>query len=200
MGEYYAIHQNDELKHYGVLGMKWGVRRYQNADGSLTPAGLKRDSRLREKTKKALEGSDIEEIKKAKDELLTKANELATKVYEEAAKANANNSDVWQFIDENNESDSYIRIITNDKKAYGIRQKIKTEINKSYYVKLRVDIDDGAMASVSVNQNGETLSKIKPIEGTMHINVSGTPLNPTAILEVPVEAITQNLNSFIVEE
>ena len=49
--------------------------------------------KLIEKTKKALEGSDIEEIKKSKDELLTKANELATKVYEEAAKANANNKE-----------------------------------------------------------------------------------------------------------
>ena len=49
--------------------------------------------KLIEKTKKALEESDIEEIKKAKDELLTKANELATKVYEEAAKANANNKE-----------------------------------------------------------------------------------------------------------
>ena len=49
--------------------------------------------KLIEKTKKALEGSDIEEIKKAKDELLTKANELATKVYEESAKTNANNKE-----------------------------------------------------------------------------------------------------------
>ncbi len=41
---------------------------------------------LIEKTKKTLEKSDIEDIKKAKDELLAKANELAAKVYEEASK------------------------------------------------------------------------------------------------------------------
>lgn len=32
----------DELYHHGVKGMEWGVRRYQNKDGSLTPAGKRR--------------------------------------------------------------------------------------------------------------------------------------------------------------
>ena len=38
--EYYS--DPDYLKHYGILGMKRGVRRFQNPDGSLTTEGQKR--------------------------------------------------------------------------------------------------------------------------------------------------------------
>lgn len=36
---------NNTLAHHGVLGMKWGVRRYQNKDGTLTAQGQKRYDR-----------------------------------------------------------------------------------------------------------------------------------------------------------
>lgn len=33
---------NTYLAHHGIKGMKWGVRRYENYDGTLTAAGQKR--------------------------------------------------------------------------------------------------------------------------------------------------------------
>ncbi len=55
MNPYNKPSPQDCRAHYGVKGMKWGVRRYQNYDGSLIPAGKKRISKQYElETKKTM--------------------------------------------------------------------------------------------------------------------------------------------------
>ncbi len=56
--------RRNELYHYGIKGQKWGVRRFQNKDGSLTPAGKNRysSSQVRfEKAYKPLENKKLNE-------------------------------------------------------------------------------------------------------------------------------------------
>ena len=42
----WAYNNTDELYHHGIRGQKWGVRRYQNKYGALTPAGKRRQAKL----------------------------------------------------------------------------------------------------------------------------------------------------------
>ena len=45
--EYYGIHYDSIIEHHGIKGQKWGVRRYQNEDGSLTEEGMKHLGRMK---------------------------------------------------------------------------------------------------------------------------------------------------------
>ena len=62
---------SDYISHFGVKGMKWGIRRYQNRDGSLTPEGRKRYGRsedtekvreLRKKPVSAMSNQELETV------------------------------------------------------------------------------------------------------------------------------------------
>lgn len=77
--------ENYELVHYGIKGMRWGLRRYQNPDGTLTDKGKKRYSEdalnakvLRKKNINKLSNAELKKLNE-RDQLEVTRRELKKK-------------------------------------------------------------------------------------------------------------------------
>ena len=75
--------ENSQLYHHGILGMKWGVRRFQNKDGSLTSDGkrhLEQNSKAKQGNNKKKKGHTTKKGKSinelSDDELRKRINRL----------------------------------------------------------------------------------------------------------------------------
>lgn len=87
---YRAIYNDDYLAHHGILGQKWGIRRFQNSDGSLTSAGRKRygSGEKRDSTDGNIGSNNkVKEIKKKVSDIHEKA--LSDEQIHKALKAGA---------------------------------------------------------------------------------------------------------------
>ena len=144
------IQHSDYLEHHGIKGQKWGLRRYQNSDGTLTEAGRKRYSN---------------EIEKAEDRYLkriSKSRPRSTNVTR--FKASVINKEVTKTKEFKN-----YRTASDELDKYGIDHK--SDFNQKEYARLKNKHDKALDAYNKVwmnalkNHESELLSmKLKDLE------------------------------------
>ena len=80
------VQEDDYLEHHGIKGQKWGIRRYQNADGSLTEAGKRhydiKEAKIKARAEKAVAKAQVKAAK-----LSAKTEKLAAKNLKRETKA-----------------------------------------------------------------------------------------------------------------
>lgn len=111
------ITDSNEFLHSGVKGMKWGIRRYQNPDGSLTDAGKRRYQKM---------GKKAESLQKKSSDLRLKAAKRQRSVTKKMSKANTDDRRQKAYKQQRKVDKLNIKSAKLEKRA----QKIVRKMNK----------------------------------------------------------------------
>lgn len=160
----------NELQHWGIKGQKWGVRRYQNKDGSLTPAGKKRYDyastslaaakarRSNEKVDKSFQKWDENAKKRDNAIELGKKATVAKRAYE----ADKSNKDLKQ---EYKDADKAYKKALSESTTYHkgiVRQKVGQDIARKYLSdakKIKKQLDQDPTNKQLKKQYNDLMSK-----------------------------------------
>jgi len=177
---YTEVFDKDEyLAHHGILGMKWGIRRYQNADGSLTDEGRKHygntdrnEDATKSDRKKAIAkyGHDAYALQKQAKKALIKGDEKSAKEYNELQKKNRDKQKELrkEFADER---------VANYGRKLSVAGELGKSMVRSYGLALISEIALGAGTSIGAIAGGPTGA------------LAGYGIT-AAILGIPVAALT----------
>lgn len=166
---------NDELQHYGVKGMKWGVRKYRRSDGSYTKTGVKIfDKKMEEYERandkvKSLKGGN----KKSYDEAVRERK---------AAKKNLNKS--YKQLKSDSRADK-------GKDAYSEGKTITGNLRNNWIAQTGIVLGSKLVNNIIVNKTGDArLANI----ATTSIALGGTAVN--AIIAAKTSITNRNLRAY----
>lgn len=143
--------ETNSLKHHGILGMKWGVRRYQNKDGSLTPAGKRKAAKMKD-----------EYTKLTGKRLIRKPTPKSTANTDQNGKENANRKSIKDMSD--TEVQKRIDRLQKEKQLMGLQsetaskgEKFVSTVTKQIIVPAAVDAGKKMLTDWFVKGGSELL-------------------------------------------
>lgn len=160
---------NTELRHWGIKGMKWGVRRYQNKDGTLTPAGKTRYAEaedaeaqkraLEEGKKQAMNSGDVRKVAAYRHTMSNEELRRALERVDLEKRMNQLDSEMYKSGFDRTMS-ALDRV---DKVRGGAEKLVNTynlvaKINNTFNKKFQIPSIDGKMSEVADKAKEEFLS------------------------------------------
>ena len=137
------VNQN-ELYHHGIFGQKWGVRRYQNKDGTLTPAGKKRAAKLRNEYNQLTSGQRAHDASEQE-----RRNTLPN--YQNGFKTNLSDEDIYRVVNRINLENKYFEAMKS------IQPKVEQQADG--FIKKTVKEAGSTLLNSAIKGLGEATSK-----------------------------------------